>query len=98
MATGCQNSAGFLFCIVALTELEKVHTEWMVIPLATAVSFMFYVLMRVGEFNEDPFEGRYTDTPMSALCRTIEIDMREQLKQSGADIPDKLAPVDGILM
>ena len=92
----------FLFLFVTLlpsgmiTELEKVGSAWMVIPLATVVSYVFYVLMRVGEFNEDPFEGRFSDTPMTALCRTIEIDMREQLGE--IDLPPKLEPVDGILM
>jgi ion channel-forming bestrophin family protein len=92
----------FLFLFVTLlpsgmiTELNKVHSSWMVIPLATVVSYVFYVLMRVGEFNEDPFEGRFSDTPMTALCRTIEIDMREQLGET--DLPPKLEPVDGILM
>jgi putative membrane protein len=92
----------FLFLFVTLlpsgmiTELEKVGSAWMVIPLATVVSYVFYVLMRVGEFNEDPFEGRFSDTPMSALCRTIEIDMREQLGET--DLPPKLEPVDGILL
>ncbi len=94
----------FLFLFVTLlpsgmiTELEKVGCEWMVIPLATAVSFMFYVLMRVGEFNEDPFESRYSDTPMTALCRSIEIDLREQLGETSDQIPEILTPVDGILM
>ena len=92
----------FLFLFVTLlpsgmiTELEKVNSAWMVIPLATAVSYVFYVLMRVGEFNEDPFESRFSDTPMTALCRTIEIDMREQLGET--DLPPKREPVDGILM
>lgn len=92
----------FLFLFVTLlpagmiNELEKVGSAWMVIPLATVVSYVFYVLMRVGEFNEDPFEGRYSDTPMTALCRTIEIDLREQLGET--DLPPKLEPVDGILM
>ncbi len=92
----------FLFLFVTLlpsgmiTELEKVDSSWMVIPLATVVSYVFYVLMRVGEFNEDPFEGRFSDTPMTALCRSIEIDMREQLGET--DLPPKLEPVDGILM
>lgn len=92
----------FLFLFVSLlpsgmiTELEKVGSAWMVIPLATTVSCVFYVLMRVGEFNEDPFEGRFSDTPMAALCRTIEIDMREQLGETR--LPSKLEPVDGILM
>ena len=58
----------FLFLFVTLlpsgmiTELEKVDSSWMVIPLATVVSYVFYILMRVGEFNEDPFEGRFSDT------------------------------------
>jgi hypothetical protein len=53
----------FLFLFVTLlpsgmiSELEKVGSAWMVIPLATVVSYVFYVLMRVGEFNKDPFEG-----------------------------------------
>jgi putative membrane protein len=33
---------------------------------------------------------------MTALCRTIEIDMREQLGET--DLPPKLEPVDWILM
>ena len=92
----------FLFLFVTLlpsgmiTELQKLDSSWMVIPLATVVSYVFYILMRVGEFNEDPFEGRFSDTPMTALCRTIEIDMREQLGET--DLPPKLEPVDGILM
>lgn len=92
----------FLFLFVSLlpsgmiTELEKVGSAWMVIPLATIFSYVFYVLMRVGEFNEDPFEGRFSDTPMAALCRTIEIDLREQLGETA--LPAKLEPVDGILM
>jgi ion channel-forming bestrophin family protein len=92
----------FLFLFVTLlpsgmiTELEKIDSSWMVIPLATVVSYVFYILMRVGEFNEDPFEGRFSDTPMTALCRTIEIDLREQLGET--DLPPKLEPVDGILM
>jgi putative membrane protein len=92
----------FLYLFVTLlpsgmiTELVKVDSAWMVIPLSTMVSYVFYVLMRVGEFNEDPFEERFSDTPMTALCRTIEIDMREQLGET--DLPPKLEPVDGILM
>lgn len=92
----------FLFLFVTLlpsgmiTELEKVDSAWMVVPLATVFSYVFYVLMRVGEFNEDPFESRFSDTPMTALCRTIEIDMREQIGET--DLPPKMEPVDGILM
>jgi len=45
---------------------------------------------------ETPFEGASTDTPMTAICRTIEINLRQQLGET--DLPDKLEPVDGVLM
>lgn len=75
--------------------LDANHIAWMVIPLSVIISFCFSVLESLGYFNEDPFENRIQDTPMTALCRTIEIDMREQLGET--DLPPKLEPVDGFL-
>jgi putative membrane protein len=89
----------YLFVVILpfgmIEELHKVDSEFMLIPLATAIAFVFYVLMKIGEFNEDPFENRITDTPMTALCRTIEIDLREMLGET--DLPPKKEPVDGFL-
>ena len=45
--------------------------------------------------SEDPFEGRINDVPMTALCRTIEIDLRDMLDES--DLPPKVQPKDHIL-
>ena len=42
------------------------------------------------------FEGLPNDTPMTALCRTIEIDIRQQL--GDRDLPPPFEPVDGVLM
>lgn len=75
--------------------LDARHIAWVVIPLSAVVSFCFSVLETIGEFNEDPFENRIHDTPMTALCRTIEIDLREQLGET--DLPPKLEPVNGFL-
>lgn len=75
--------------------LDARHIAWVVIPLSIIISFCFSVLESVGQFNEDPFENRIQDTPMTALCRTIEIDLREQLGET--DLPPKLEPVDGFL-
>lgn len=75
--------------------LDARHIAWVVIPLSVVISFCFSILETIGEFNEDPFENRIHDTPMTALCRTIEIDMREQLGET--DLPPKLEPVDGFL-
>jgi ion channel-forming bestrophin family protein len=75
--------------------LDAKHIAWVVIPLSLLISFCFSVLESVGAYNEDPFENREQDTPMTALCRTIEIDLREQLGET--ELPKKVEPVEGIL-
>lgn len=81
------------FCLVA--DLERMGIGWAVVPLAVIISFVFAVIGKVGEVNEDPFEGRITDVPLSALCNTVERDLREMLGEH--DLPAKLQPVDGYL-
>jgi putative membrane protein len=49
----------------------------------------------VGEVNEDPFENRITDIPMTSMCNTIERDLKEMLGEPG--IPPKLEPEKGFL-
>lgn len=56
----------------------------------------FLLVKQLGEELNDPFESRPNDTPMSALCRTIEIDLRQQLKER--EVPPPLEPVRGVLM
>lgn len=67
----------------------------LIIPFCMVTGFVFYVVEGVGRRLEDPFENRITDVPMSALCRTIEIDLRQMLGE--AQVPAKLEPVDGFL-
>jgi putative membrane protein len=50
---------------------------------------------KVGDNSEDPFEGRINDVPMTALCRTIEIDLRDMLDE--VNLPDPVEPKDFIL-
>ncbi len=62
------------------------------------VTFMSYVLVtmeRLGRELKNPFENQPNDTPMTALCRTIEIDLRQFL---GEEAPPPLKPRKGVLM
>ena len=68
---------------------------WMTIPCSVLVSWIFFTMEEVGSSSEDPFEGFANDVPMSAISRTIEIDLREMLGES--DLPPRIAPVNGIL-
>jgi putative membrane protein len=50
---------------------------------------------RTGAVNEEPFENRITDVPLSAYCTDIERDLRETLDER--TLPDSLAPQNGYL-
>ncbi|GAB4578006.1 MAG: bestrophin family ion channel [Anaerolineales bacterium] len=81
------------FGLVRLLVAENV--AFLLIPLSVLVAFVFTILERTGEVNEAPFENRITDVPMSAMCRTIERDVRELLGEK--DLPPALQPKDGYL-
>lgn len=68
---------------------------WLVIPLAAVVAFLFTTIERTGAVNEDPFENRITDVPLTALCREIERDLLALLGE--AELPPRLEPQDGYL-
>ena len=55
----------------------------------------FLIVERIAIYLQDPFANQPSDTPMLGLSRTIEINIRQMLKE--AKIPDPLKPVDGIL-
>ncbi|MBL4703166.1 MAG: hypothetical protein JKY54_01510 [Flavobacteriales bacterium] len=77
----------FLWLFVILLPFSLVHElGWVVVPITTMISFVFLMLDKAGTTTEDPFEGRASDTPLSTLCRTIEIDLRQQLGEK--DIPE----------
>ena len=69
---------------------------WLTIPFSTIITWVFQSMERIGESTENPFEGGANDVPISALSRTIEIDMREMLDET--DIPPALQAVNKILM
>jgi putative membrane protein len=60
------------------------------------ISLSFMVVEQLGASLKNPFENEDNDTPMTALCRTIEIDLRQQLGET--EIPRPLEATDGILM
>jgi putative membrane protein len=65
-------------------------------PVVTAViAFLFVGLDAVGRDVESPFEDDVSDTPMTALCRTIEINLRQMLGET--ELPPPVQPQDGLL-
>jgi putative membrane protein len=93
----------FLLAFIALLpfslvgDLSKLGIGAMTPPIAALIAFVFAIISKVGEVNENPFEGEITDVPMTALCREIERDLREMLGEK--ELPPALqADENGYLM
>jgi len=78
-----------------INDFTKMGYPALMVPLSILVSFVFGVMGKVGEVNEDPFVNRITDVPLAALCNTIERDLKEMLGET--HLPPKLEPVKGFL-
>ena len=72
------------------------NIAFLTIPFSVLISWVFITMEMVGDNSEDPFENFINDVPMTALCRTIEIDLREMLGEK--ETPPKVVAKEGILM
>jgi len=87
----------FVWVFLLLLPFSLVqHLGWETLPIYVMLAFMFTVMERVGSRTEDPFDGKNEDVPMTAICRNIEIDLRQQLGETS--VPPKIEPIDGVLM
>ena len=59
-------------------------------PLLIAISSAFFLLEKSATHMQDPFENRPTDTAMTAIARTIEINIKQLLKET--EIPQPHQP------
>lgn len=81
-----------------LNELYKIspaHT-WLTIPFTALIAWVFNTMEVIGDSSENPFENGINDVPMTAICRTIELDLREMLGET--DLPPRSQATNNILM
>jgi putative membrane protein len=71
------------------------HHIWMMVPVAVLLSWVFNTIEVVGHISENPFDNQINDVPITSICRTIEIDLRELMGDT--KLPPKLEPVNDIL-
>ena len=85
------------FWIFALLPFVLVqHLGWRAFPIYVMLATIFTITERIGNCTEAPFEGKLEDVSMLAICRNIEIDLRQQLGED--TVPAPLEPKDGVLM
>ncbi|USI72434.1 bestrophin family protein [Sphingomonas morindae] len=82
-----------LFCV--LLPIGLVEALGVATPIGSGVAgLMFLAALRIGDDLTDPFGNTVHDVPLSAMCRTIEIDL---LQAIGEAAPKPLAAEQGIL-
>ncbi len=78
------------------SDEAKTHNIWLTIPFSALIIWVFFLMEKIGDYSENPFEGTYNDVPISSIARGIEIDLREMINDT--DIPKPILATDGFLM
>jgi ion channel-forming bestrophin family protein len=71
---------------LALWELKAVYE----LPLLLLISSCFLLIEKSAYHLQDPFSNRPSDTAMTAIARTIEINIRQLLREK--DVPPPVQP------
>ena len=81
-----------------LTEMAKMSDWhiWLTIPFFIVIAWVFNTMEIVGDTSENSFENSINDVPMTAICRNIEIDLRDMLGET--ELPNRVQAVNNILM
>ncbi len=79
----------YLFVVTLSISLKDVAVIFE-IPLLLLISTAFFLLEKTATHMQDPFENKPTDTAMTAIARTIEINIKQLLKET--EIPKAHQP------
>jgi ion channel-forming bestrophin family protein len=83
--------------VINMLSPDNLFLFWISIPLSALLIWVFFLMEKIGDYSENPFEGTYNDIPITSIARAIEIDLREMINDT--HIPKALTPnADGFLM
>ncbi|MFM9950853.1 MAG: bestrophin family protein [Saprospiraceae bacterium] len=91
-----------VFCALVPFSLLETFIEakgllyWIWPLFSGLITWIFFLMEKIGDYSENPFEGTYNDVPITAISRAIEIDLREMIDD--ADIPSPIKDENGFLM
>ncbi|GAA4343748.1 bestrophin family protein [Flaviaesturariibacter amylovorans] len=78
----------FFFTLLPFSLIDVFGTL-LFIPAMVAIATAFFLVEKMAIHLQDPFESKPTDTPMTAICATIERDLRQVINES---YPTELVP------
>lgn len=87
-----------IWAFSALFPLATVHElGWFVVPVSVVVCLAFALISEAGRVLEDPFTMFWNGLPLTALSRTIEVNLRQRLGDE--ELPSIPGPnAAGVLM
>ena len=84
----------YLYCIMLPFGLVS-SLGWATPLICAVIAYTFFGLDALSEELEEPFGLAANQLPLTALSRTIEINLREALGET--DIPSDIVPINGYL-
>lgn len=69
---------------------------WLCPFIAALIIWIFFLMEKIGDYSENPFEGTYNDVPITQISRGIEIDLREMINDE--NIPEPVKEENGFLL
>ncbi len=64
--------------------------------LSGLITWIFFLMEKIGDYSENPFEGTYNDVPITSISKSIETDLKEMINDP--DIPEPYLENNGFLM
>ncbi|MCC9135422.1 bestrophin family ion channel [Pontibacter silvestris] len=87
----------FIYLFLIILSLALVETVgWFEIPILTLIASTFFLIEKTAKHMQDPFKNKPTDTAVTAIARTIEINIKQILHRP--NVPEPLAPEGFYLM
>ncbi|PZV87346.1 putative membrane protein [Algoriphagus aquaeductus] len=92
----------YIFCALipfGLLDIFEQSTKlhyWLTIPFSGIIIWIFFLVDRIGDYSENPFEGAYNDVPISSISRMIEIELLEMMGEK--ELPSPYPVENGFLM
>ncbi|AHM60312.1 hypothetical protein D770_10275 [Flammeovirgaceae bacterium 311] len=78
----------FIYLFLIILSLALVETIGIYeIPVLILIASTFFLIEKTARHMQDPFRNKPTDTAVTAIARTIEINIRQVLQEPGVPVP-----------
>ena len=84
------------FALLGIFGASKSLLYWLWPVFSALITWVFFLMEKIGDYSENPFEGSYNDVPITSIAVGIEIDMRQMINET--EIPQPVKENNGFLM